>query len=234
LGATRTAWTSFIFSLVYLGLGLTWTGTHPPGPTGYFDAWFWVVATVGCFVPGVANQVTLARAYLAAPALAYSLSPGHLGLLAVVLAVAGLSDLVDGTVARRFGSYSTLGGGLDPVVDGVLLGAVAVGLVASGVIPLWLAAVIVLRYLLPAVGGLVLISLHRQPELRHTLSGQISTALIIVLIGGICLFRFFNQDTSNVVTGAEIVLPIATVATFVHLALVARKPGRPDAAPEAG
>jgi phosphomevalonate kinase len=55
-------------------------------------------------------------------------------------------------------------------------------------------------------------------------SGQISTALIIVLIGGICLFRFFNQDASNVVIGAEIVLPIATVATFVHLGWVARKP----------
>jgi cardiolipin synthase (CMP-forming) len=231
----RPAWTSFIFSLAYLGLGVAWVlGANPPGLADLYLAWFMAVAVGGVFVPGIANQVTLARAYLAAPALAYSLAPGHLGLLAVVLAVAGLTDLVDGTIARRFGSYSTLGGGLDPVVDGVLLGAVAVGLVGRGIIPLWLAAVIVLRYLLPAIGGLVLISLHRRPELRHTVSGQISTALIIVLIGGICLFRFFNQDTSNVVTGAEIVLPIATVATFVHLGWVARKPSRPVAAPEAG
>jgi len=231
----RPAWTSFIFSLVYFGLGLAWVlGANPPGPGDLFLVWFLAVSVAGVFVPGIANQVTLARAYLAAPALAYSLAPGHLGLLAVVLAIAGLTDLVDGTIARRLGQYSTLGGGLDPVVDGVLLGAVAVGLVASGIIPLWLAAVIVLRYLLPAIGGLVLISMHRRPELRHTVSGQISTALIIVLIGGICLFRFFNQDTSNVVTGAEIVLPIATVATFVHLGWVARKPSRPAAAPEAG
>jgi cardiolipin synthase len=231
----RPAWTAFIFSLVYLGLGLVWVlGSDPPGAADLYFAWFLAIAIAGVFIRGIANQVTLARAYLAAPALAYSLSPGHLGPLAVVLAIAGLTDLVDGTIARRFGSYSTLGGGLDPVVDGVLLGAVAIGLVASGVIPVWLAAVIVMRYLLPAVGGLVLISMHRRPELRHTLSGQISTALIIVLIGGICLFRFFNQDTTNVVTGAEIVLPIATVATLVHLGWVARKPSRPAAAPEAG
>jgi cardiolipin synthase len=231
----RPAWTSFIFSLVYLGLGLAWVlGAHPPGAADLYFAWFLAVAVGGVFIRGIANQVTLARAYLAAPALAYSLSAGHLGLLAVVLAVAGLTDLVDGTIARRFGSYSTLGGGLDPVVDGVLLGAVAVGLVGSGIIPPWLAVVIVARYLLPALGGLVLISLHRRPELRHTVSGQISTALIIVLIGGICLFRFFNQDTSNVVTGAEIVLPIATLATFVHLGWVVRRPRRPAAAPEAG
>src|ERR1700694_5981139 len=117
------------------------------------------------------------------------------------------------------------------VVDGVLLGGVGVGLALGGTFPLWLAAVIVARYVLPAIGGLVLISLHRRPELRHTLSGQISTALIIVLGGGICLFRFFNQDASNVVVGAEVVIPIATVATFLHLAWVAR---RPVAAPEPG
>lgn len=223
-----------LFSAAYLVFGVAWVfGASPPGAASLFVSWFGVVAIAGAFVPGVANQVTLARAYLAAPALAYSQAPGHLGLLAVVLAVAGLTDLVDGTIARRFDRPSTLGGGLDPVVDGVLLGAVAAGLVWSGIIPLWLAVVIVLRYLLPAVGGLVLISMHRRPELRHTVSGQISTALIIILIGGICLFRFLNQDAGNVVTGAEVVIPITTLATFVHLGWLARR-RRPVVAPEAG
>jgi phosphatidylglycerophosphate synthase len=217
--------------VVYLALGLLWVWlARPPGPAWLLVAWFAIVAVVGSFIPGEANQVTLARAHLAAPALVYALA-ALLGPLAVVLAVAGLTDLVDGTVARRFASPSTLGGGLDPIVDGVLLGGVAVGLALGGTFPLWLAAVIVARYLLPALGGLVLISLHRRPELRHTVSGQISTALIIVLVGGICLFRFFNQDAGNVVVGAEVAIPVATVATFLHLAWVAR---RPVAAPEPG
>ena len=67
--------------------------------------------------------MSLARAYLAAPALVYALRPAASGSLAVVLAVAGLTDLVDGTIARRFDEPSTLGGGLDPVVDGVFLWA---------------------------------------------------------------------------------------------------------------
>ena len=225
---------SVVFSFVYVVLGLAWVlGSRPPGQPGVYVAWFVAAAGIGAFIPGLANQVSLARAYLAAPALAYSMSPGHLGLLAVVLAIAGLTDLVDGTIARRFDKPSTLGGGLDPIVDGVLLGAVAVGLVASEILPLWLAAVIALRYLLPAIGGLVLISLHRRPELRHTVSGQISTALIIVLIGGICLFRFFNQDASNVVLGAEVSIPIATVATFIHLGWAARR-RRQVVVPEGG
>ena len=210
--------------LVYVGLGLLWVWlAQPPAPAWVLVGWFALVAAVGAFIPGEANQVTLARAHLAAPALVYALA-GSLGPLAVVLALAGLTDLVDGTVARRIERPSTLGGGLDPVVDGVLLGAVVVGLALGGSFPFWLALVIVIRYALPAMGGLVLISLHRRPELRHTLAGQVSTSLIIVLVGGICLFRFFGQDASNVVVGAEIVIPVATIATFVHLAWSARRP----------
>jgi cardiolipin synthase (CMP-forming) len=209
----------------YLVLGVAWVWlAQPPAPAWLLVAWFVLVAAVEAFIAGEANQVTLARAHLAAPALAYSLSPGHLGPLAVVLALAGLSDLVDGTVARRFERPSTFGGGLDPIVDGILLGAVAMGLSLGGSFPLWLALVIVARYLLPAAGGLVLISMHRRPELRHTVTGQISTSLIIVLVGGICLFRFFGQDATNVLIGAEVVIPIATLATFLHLGWVARRP----------
>jgi cardiolipin synthase len=231
----RITRTGIVFSAAYLFLGVAWAlGAIPPGPVAAYVAWFVVVAMVGAFIPGIANQVSLARAYLAAPALAYSVTADHLGVLAVVLAVAGLTDLVDGTIARRFDRPSTLGGGLDPVVDGLLLGAVAIGLVIGGILPLWLAIIIVLRYLVPAVVGFVLIALHRRPELRHTLSGQVSTALIIILVGGICLFRFFNQDASNVVVGAELVIPIATVATFIHLGWAARTKRQSVAAPEGG
>jgi phosphatidylglycerophosphate synthase len=210
-----------LFSAAYLLLGLAWVAAASPGPGFLLAGWFVGVAAVGLFIPGVANQVSLARAYLAAPALAYALIPDRLGLLAVVLAVAGLTDVVDGTIARRFDRPSTFGGGLDPVVDGVLLGAVAIGLAQGGTFPLWLAIVIVVRYMLPAIVGLVLISMHRRLELRHTLSGQLSTALIIILVGGICLFRFLSQDAANVVVGAEVVIPITTAATFVHLGWVA-------------
>ena len=210
-----------VFGAAYLVFGLAWLALAGAGPWLPFAAWFAVVAVLGSFIPGIANQVSLARAYLAAPALAYALAPGKLGLLAVVLAVAGLTDLVDGTIARRFDRPSAFGGALDPVVDGVLLGAVALGLAIGGTFPVWLAVVIVARYLVPAAVGLALLSAHRRLELRHTLSGQVSTALIIVLIGGVCLFRFMSQDASNVVVGAEIVIPLTTAAAFVHLGWVA-------------
>ncbi len=78
---------------IYLSLGLLWVWlASPPGPAWLLVAWFAAVALVEAFIPGEANQVSFARAHLAAPAFVYSVAPGHLGLLAVVLAVAGLSD----------------------------------------------------------------------------------------------------------------------------------------------
>jgi cardiolipin synthase len=208
----------------YLALGLVWMWlARPDGDAWWLGVWLVAVAAVGAFIPGEANQVSLSRAYLAAPALAYSLA-GSLGLLAVVVAVAGLTDLVDGTIARRFERPSTLGGGLDPVVDGLFMGALAIGLATGGVFPVWLAMVVVARYLLPAVAGALLILLRRRPELRHTLTGQVSTSLILILLGGVCLFRGLNQDSSGLVAASEVVIPIATAATYVHLAWVSRRP----------
>ena len=217
-------------SALYLLLGLGWVLATDPGPTLPIACWFVIVAAAGTLVPGVANQVSLARAYLAAPALAYSLVPGRLGFLAVVLAIAGVTDLVDGTIARRFDHPSALGGGLDPVVDGIFLGAVALGLAAGGAFPLWLGLVVVGRYLLPALAGAALIASHRRPELRHTLTGQVSTALIIILLGGICLFRGLNQDSGTLVGAAQIVIPVASIATFVHLAVVSGRRAGPTPA----
>lgn len=213
--------TGIVAGAVYLALGLVWTWLA--GAPWWAAALFLVIAVAGAFIPGMANHVSMARAYLAVPAAQYS---GHdlYGPLAVVVAIAGLSDLVDGTVARRLGTPTNFGGGLDPVVDGVFLGALAFGLALGGAFPPWLAVVVLARYLLPALAGAVLLAMGRRPELRHTLTGQISTTLNLTLVGGVALLRGLGVDPGNLVIGAEIVLPIATLATFVHLALALRRP----------
>ncbi len=185
-------------SLIYAVLGLAWTFLAAmPWPVA---GWFVIVAVAGAFVPGEANQVSLARAYLAAPAAAYA-QRGDFGALAVTVALAGLTDLVDGTVARRFKSPTNFGGGLDPVVDGLFAAALAFGLAFGGAFPVWLAVVVTARYFLPAIVG-------------------------------VALLRGLRQDPGNLVIGAEIVLPIATAATFVHLAYAAwRRPAPQPAGP---
>jgi phosphatidylglycerophosphate synthase len=195
------------------------------GPPGipFLAAWFLVAAAVGAFLPGWANQVSMLRAHLAGPGLVYALSPGSFGLLAGTVALAGFTDVLDGMVARRFEGTSTLGGALDPVVDGVFFGAVAVGLAAGGAYPGWLAAVVVLRYLIPALAGGLLLMAGRRPRLRHTPAGQASTALIAILLGGVGLLRALGRDTSLDVLLSELVIPVAALVTFGNLFWVNRR-----------
>jgi cardiolipin synthase (CMP-forming) len=213
-----------IGSTFYIILGFAWAYlSAQPGPAWLEVVWFATVAAAGGLLRGPANQVSLARAYLAAPALVYALHQDF-APVALVVAIASVTDLVDGTVARRFATASQFGGGLDPVVDGVFTGALVIGLALGGAFPLWLALVIIARYLLPALAGGALIAMGRRPELRHTVMGQVSTVLILVLVGGVCLFRGLNQDSSALVNAAEVVIPVATVATYVNLAWVSRRP----------
>ncbi len=211
--------TGVVAGAVYLSAGAAWAliAGRPA-----CILWFAAVAILGAFIAGEANQVSLARAYLAAPAFVYATDRGY-GALAVTVALAGVTDLLDGTVARRFARPSSFGGGLDPVVDGIFTGGLAVGLSVGGAFPLWLALVVIARYLLPALAGGALLAGGRRVELRHTLTGQVSTTLILVLLGGVCLFRGLNQDPGNLVPAAEVVIPVATVATFVHLGFAARR-----------
>ncbi|MFZ0215289.1 MAG: CDP-alcohol phosphatidyltransferase family protein [Candidatus Dormiibacterota bacterium] len=180
--------------------------------------WFVLIAVVGTFIPGVANQVTLARAYLAGIAFTYVLTPAGLGGLATTVAVGALSDLTDGYIARRREEVSRFGGALDPVVDGVFFGAAGAGLAVGGAYPPWLAAIIVVRYLLPAAAGALLLLLGYHPALRHSPLGQLSTASIAVLLAAIALVRGLGLGAPWIVTVAEIAIPVTALGAWANLA----------------
>lgn len=196
---------------------LAWLAVVRPPGVQLLLAWFAALVVVGAFVPGVANQVSLARAHLAAPALVYAVLPARLLQLAAVVSVAGLSDLLDGAAARRLGQRSRLGGGLDPVVDGIFFGALAIGLALGGAYPPWLAGVVIGRYGLPALAGALLLVAGRRPTLQHTPLGQASTTLIAVLLGALALAPGLGWPDGGFRLAAEVVIPLATLATFANL-----------------
>jgi cardiolipin synthase len=98
------------------------------------------------------------------------LSVGRLGLLAVfgwllfgphdrvaaaiVLAVAGATDFVDGYVARRFNQVTTLGKVLDPTADRIVVAVGVIAITVDGAVPGWLAGIVLGREVL--VSGAVL------------------------------------------------------------------------------
>src|SRR5207247_10207800 len=119
--------TGVVAGIIYLGAGFAWLVLGAPDNPWLVGAWLVIVAVAGAFIPGEANHVSLARAYLAAPAFVYALA-GQYGFLAVAVAIDGLTDLVEGTVARRLDIPSILGGSLATVVDGLYIGDLCMGL----------------------------------------------------------------------------------------------------------
>ena len=96
--------------------------------------------------------------------------------------VAGLSDAVDGYLAKTLGQSSTLGGYLDPIADKVLLVGVYVTLGQAGHLPNWLVIMVVFRDLI-IVGGVVLLHISTNGvRMRPLLISKINTAAQIALI----------------------------------------------------
>jgi cardiolipin synthase (CMP-forming) len=79
-----------------------------------------------------------------------ALGPKADGWAVVVLMVAGFTDYLDGRIARRFNLTSRLGELLDPAADRLYILATLVALTVRGILPIWLAAILIGRDLLLA------------------------------------------------------------------------------------
>jgi len=97
------------------------------------------------------NALTLLRIILV-PLLIALLVRENFGIALWVFVVAGVSDLLDGFIAKRFDLCTRLGAILDPLADKLLIVASFLVLAAGGRLPWWLAAVVILRDLV-IVGG---------------------------------------------------------------------------------
>jgi len=109
----------------------------------------------------------------------------YLGLIFFVLS--GLSDALDGFIAKQFNQKTILGSYLDPVADKTLIVSSILALGYMGAIPSWLIILIVSRDL--AILGAVIISwlVERSLKIEPIISSKINTFLQIFYIGLILL-----------------------------------------------
>lgn len=97
------------------------------------------------------------------------------------LAVAGVSDFLDGYLARRLGQTSPLGRVLDPAADRLLTAAVVVGLAWRDIIPWWLVALLLARDVMVGI-VLLRLSVKRLPTPVVTFLGKTATAVLYVFL----------------------------------------------------
>lgn len=129
----------------------------------------------------IPNFITVARLF-AVPLIVWLMIRDFYLLAVIAFAVTGISDAVDGFIARRYGQASELGGYLDPIADKALLVSVFVTLGFKGVLPLWLIMLAVSRDIL-IVGAVILAwMIHKPLAMRPHWVSKVNTAAQILLI----------------------------------------------------
>lgn len=94
---------------------------------------------------------------------------------------AGVSDAVDGYLAKRLDARSVLGSYLDPLADKLLLVAIYVLMGRAGEIPLWLVLLVIMRDAALLGGSVLLVRADRSAAMRPLLISKLNTALQIIL-----------------------------------------------------
>lgn len=136
--------------------------------------------TPNILVTSLPNLITLAR-LLAVPLMVWLIGEGEFTIAFWLFVLAGISDALDGFIAKRFHAESVLGSYLDPIADKALLVCTYVTLGLAGHIVAWLVILVVFRDIL-IVGGALLSSLVDRPlRMRPIFVSKLNTVAQILL-----------------------------------------------------
>ncbi len=127
----------------------------------------------------IPNLLTIVRVLLT-PVVVILLLEERLSEALFVFVVAGLTDGLDGLIARLYKQKSNLGAFLDPLADKLLLATTYVLLAFKHLVPSWLTVIVLSRDLLIVVGVFVLFMQGLPFEIRPTLSSKLTTCAQIV------------------------------------------------------
>ena len=121
------------------------------------------------------NIITLGRILLV-PLVIWAIASNQMAIAFVIFVVAGVSDAVDGFLAKRFNMTTELGAYLDPLADKALIVSIYLTLGINGDIPRWLVILVVSRDIL-IVGGIILSWLMNNPlKIRPLWVSKLNTA----------------------------------------------------------
>ena len=130
------------------------------------------------------NALSIIRIILTVPIVIALLKEQYLLTLMLFL-FAGITDALDGWIAKQFSFQSRLGSILDPMADKILLASTFLGLYWVGILPLWLLLLIFVRDIIIVAGalGYFLGEVNESNELlKPTLISKFNTVLQIALI----------------------------------------------------
>ncbi|MEM1243566.1 MAG: CDP-alcohol phosphatidyltransferase family protein [Pseudomonadota bacterium] len=165
------------------------------------------------------NIITIFRIILVFP-IGWALLNGHFDIAFLLVLIAGISDGLDGYIARQFHWTSDFGAFTDPLADKLLMLVVFSSLTWLGIIPLWFFLLLFCRDVLIMLGVMIYRRFSSQPNLKASWLSKINTSLQIVF-ALLVLFNISFIKLPDIVTDlAMLVVVVFTVMSFFGYAIL--------------
>lgn len=162
----------------------------------------------------IPNAISFFRLLLVPP-VAWCIVQAEFGWALILFATAGVSDGVDGYLARRYNWRTRLGGFLDPLADKALMITTFVTLAVTEHVPWWLAGLVVLRDVVIMGGALLYHFLTRALKMSPTIISKFNTVLQIVLVVAVLLNLGGWPSPDGLVRGLILLVTLSTLLSGV-------------------
>ncbi len=165
------------------------------------------------------NAISLAR-FLCVPVVVWLIVAGRPQVAFALFVLAGLSDAVDGWLAKRFDRTTALGEHLDAIADKTLIVAVFATLGVSGLLPAWLVILVLFRDFLIVGGWLLLTATAGARRFRPAWTSKVNTAAQIALATTVLAEQAFAATPPEL---AELLVPVVAATTLASGAVYLRR-----------
>jgi cardiolipin synthase len=165
----------------------------------------------------IPNLITLARILLV-PIIIWAITADQIQVAFMLFLLAGVSDLVDGFLAKRFGMATELGAYLDPLADKAMIVSIYVALGISNEIPRWLVILVVSRDIMIVSAVILSWIVGRPVPLKPLMVSKLNTVAQIVFATVVLAMLSFGWTAEllvNVLMTAVAALTLLSIAFYL-------------------
>jgi cardiolipin synthase len=164
-------------------------------------------------VPNLLSALRL----MVAPLAGWALLEGHDSAALAMFACAGLSDFLDGMIARRWGFTSRFGAWLDPAADKLLMICCFVVLLYLGAVPLWLVLMVMARDIAIGLGAIIVWALSLPLAIAPLIIGKATTVVQVGYVGAWLILLALDMEAPRLMlAGAYTVAVFTLLSAFAY------------------
>jgi cardiolipin synthase len=161
----------------------------------------------------IPNLITIGRLFLV-PLVIVMIIGANWDAAFILFVVAGISDAVDGFLAKRCGMASELGAWLDPLADKALIVSIYITLAVVGAIPFWLVVLVVARDLMIVAAVILSWLLDKPLTIAPIVVSKLNTAAQIGFAALALGSRAFGIELGSLALACELLVALLTVASM--------------------